>query len=103
MVHLQRVHETLADRGLVVLGFDCSDDPALARNLLREKGVGYPTILDDSERAKRVAFEDYRCSGVPLNYVVDRAGLVVDAWYGWSEKDARLAGALRKLGLEPVR
>ena len=76
MVHLQHVHETLATKGLCVLGFNCSDDAAIAKDLMRKKGVDYPTILDGSERAQRVFFTDYRGSGVPLNYVIDREGVI---------------------------
>lgn len=99
MVHLQHVHETLADKGLVVLGFNCADASAIAKDLMQKKGVDYPTILDSSDRAQKVFFQDYRGSGVPLNYVIDREGRVAAAWYGWSEKDPRLEKVFRKLGL----
>ena len=98
MVHLQRVHEALAEKGLVVLGFDCADDPAIAKDLMRNQGVDYPTILDSSEAARKVFFAGYRGSGVPLNYVIDREGRVAAAWYGYQEKDAQLDETLRRLG-----
>jgi peroxiredoxin len=100
MVHLQHVHETFAGKGLVVLGFNSTDDAAIAKDLIRTKGVDYPTILDSSQPAQKVYFEDYRGSGVPLNYVIDRDGRVAAAWYGYAEKDPRLDDALRKLGLK---
>ena len=103
MVHLQHAHETLAAKGLCVLGFDCSDDAATARDLMRKKGVDYPTILDGSEQAQRVFFTDYRGSGVPLNYVIDREGRVAAAWYGWSEQDPRLDKVLRAQGITSGR
>jgi len=99
MVHLQQVHEKLAAKGLRVLGFDCTDDAAIARDLMRKKGVDYPTILDSSDQAQKVFFRDYRGSGVPLNYVIDREGKVAAAWYGWSENDQRLDQVLRELGI----
>lgn len=101
MVHLQHVHDTLAARGLCVLGFNCTDDAAIAKDLMRKQGVCYPTILDGSDRAQSVFFTGYRGSGVPLNYVVDREGKVAAAWYGWSANDPRLERVLRDLGILP--
>ena len=103
MVHLQRVHEAFAGKGLVVLGFNCSDDAAIARDLMKKQGVDYPTILDSSEQATRTFFERYRGSGVPLNYVIDREGRVAAAWYGYQEKDPRRDEVFRKLGIAMPR
>jgi peroxiredoxin len=86
-----------------VLGFNCSDDADVARDLMRKKHVDYPTILDGSDRAQKVFFDDYRGSGVPLNYVIDREGRVAASWYGWSEKDPRLDKVLRDLGISSDR
>jgi peroxiredoxin len=99
MVHLQRVHEAFAGKGLVVLGYNCSDDAAIARDLMKKQGVNYPTILDGSEQATHTFFQRYWGSGVPLNYVIDREGRVAAAWYGYQEKDPRRDEVFAKLGL----
>ncbi len=103
MVHLQELHEQYKDKGLVILGFNCSDKKQLAEALLKKKGVTFPCILDCSDAATRVAFRAYGLSGVPLNYVIDEKGTVVDAWYGFRSNDPRLRQALGKLGLHPTR
>jgi peroxiredoxin len=36
--------------------------------------------------------------GVPLNYIIDREGKVVDAWYGYEEGHKRAIAALEKAG-----
>jgi len=99
MVHLQKVHERHGGRDLVVLGFNGSDDRELAEQMLAAKKVTFPNVLDSSAAAQRVSFDGYRCSGVPLNYVLDREGKVVAAFYGFREGDPRVAAALEKLGV----
>jgi hypothetical protein len=39
-------------------------------------------------------------SGVPLNYIIDAQGKVVDAWYGYQEGHPRALAALKKAGLK---
>jgi glutathione peroxidase-family protein len=100
MCHLQKLHEQYRDKGLVILGFNCSDDKKIALEFLRENKATFPTILDASEAGTRTGFDGYRMSGVPLNYIVDRQGKVVDTWYGYEEGHKRALAALKKAGLE---
>lgn len=100
MCHLQKLHEQYRDKGLVILGFNCSDDKKIALEFLRENKAAFPTILDSSEAATRVGFDGFRMSGVPLNYILDRQGKVVDTWYGYEEGHKRALAALKKAGLE---
>ena len=60
----------------------------------------FPNVLDASDAANR-AVSQYETLGgmsaVPMTYVIDRDGKVVDAWYGYEEDRAQKA--LKKLGL----
>ena len=100
MRHLQKLHEKYQKKGLVILGFNSSDDKKIAMEFFHENGATFPTILDSSDSAERVAFEGYRCTGVPLNYILDRGGKVVDTWYGYEEGHKRALAALEKAGLK---
>ena len=100
MRHLQGLHEKYGEKGLVILGFNSSDDKQIAMDFMRENSATFPSILDSSEAAVKVGFEGYRSSGVPLNYVLDREGKIVDAWYGYEEGHKRALAALEKAGLE---
>jgi glutathione peroxidase-family protein len=100
MRHLQKLHEKYRDKGLVILGFNCSDDKKIALEFLRENGAMFPTILDTSDAAIKVGFRDYRMKTAPLNYVIDRQGRVVDIWYGYEEGHPRALAALKKAGLK---
>ena len=47
------------------------------------------------------AMEKYGAvSSVPITYVIDREGKVVDAWCGYDKGDTRAIEALRETGLE---
>ena len=39
-------------------------------------------------------------SGVPMNYIIDRDGKVVDAWYGYEKGHPRAKAALEKAGIK---
>ena len=100
MRHLQGLHEKYEDKGLVILGFNCSDDKQIALDFMRENSATFPNILDSSSAAVKVGFDGYKMSGVPLNYIIDGEGKVVDAWYGYEEGHKRAIEVLEKLGLK---
>jgi len=47
----------------------------------------------------RVAYSSYKASGWPTNYIIDREGKIVDAWYGYEEGHKRAIAALEKAGM----
>jgi peroxiredoxin len=93
-----------AEKGLVVLGFNFSDDNKIALEFLGENGATFPTILDGSPEALKTnrKLQTLGMTAVPLTYVFDREGKVVDAWYGYEEGHERAKRALKKLGIEPA-
>ena len=96
MRHLQDLHEKLKDKGLVILGFNCSDNKQIALDFLNENEATFPNILDASETARKTG-KDYKMTGVPLNYIIDRQGNVVEGWYGDYKKVTTI---LEKLGIK---
>ena len=100
MRHLQTLHAKYSDKGLAILGFNCSDDRKIALEFVGENGATFPMILDSSEAAIKVGSEDYKRTGVPLNYIIDKQGKVVDAWYGYEEGHKRALASLEKAGLK---
>jgi peroxiredoxin len=99
--HLEDLHQRFREKGLVVLGFNCADDRAIAVDLLQKSGATFPVVLDRSDAASKVFFEGYQRQGmsaVPLHYLIDREGGVADAWYG--PEPEREREALGRLGIE---
>ena len=103
MCHLQEFHKKYKDKGLVILGFDCADDKQIALDMLRENDATFTNIIDSSEAAQKVCFHDYQtksASAVPMSYIIDPDGNVVDAWYGYEEGHSKAIAALQKAGGE---
>ena len=101
MPHLQKLSEKYKDRGLVILGFNCFDNKRIAQNFMRENSVTFPNILDSSDTSKKMIFDGYknRSGTVPLSYIIDTRGKVVDAWSGYEEDNKRALAALKKAGM----
>jgi len=98
MPYLQSLYAKYTDQGLVVLGVNVSDDRAITREFLRERGVTFPNILDASSGAEEVYSRNYRVGTIPLNYLINGEGIVIDGWIGYLEGHARVNSALRTLG-----
>jgi peroxiredoxin len=98
----QQLYQEYRDKGPVFLGFNCSDDRRIARVFLRENGVTFPSVLDSSEAATRLIRTGYgnKAGILPLNYIIDPQGRVVDGWFGQEQDTDRVLAALKKAGLE---
>ena len=79
MRHLQVLYEKYKDKGLVILGFNFSDDKKIALNFLRDNSATFPNILDTSDEAIKTGFITYGAAATPVNYVLDREGKIIDA------------------------
>ena len=97
--HLQVLYEKYKDKGLVILGFNFSDDKKIALNFLRDNSATFPNILDASDEAIKTGFLTYGAAATPVNYVIDRKGKIVDAWIGYEKGHKQALTALEKAGL----
>ena len=85
---------------MVILGFNYADDKKIALEFMKENSATFPNIIDSSEAARKTQSNDYKGSGVPLNYIIDKEGKVVDAWYGYQKGHKRAITALEKCGVK---
>lgn len=69
---LDRLARKYEGRGLVVLGVNIDDPPAIAKEYARKKGLSYPILTDDGDQAAA----SYGVSKLPSLIVVDRQGNV---------------------------
>jgi peroxiredoxin len=85
----------------VVRGVNTSDDRQIALEYLKENRVTFPNALDSSDAAVGRMLLNYETlagmCAVPLTYLIDREGKVIDAWYDHNERRGKQA--LKKAGL----
>ncbi len=100
--YLQKLYEKYQDKGLVVIGFNVADDKNIIADLLKTHNVTFPNILEANEYGWKIYNNKYNTlkgfSAVPLNYIIDRDGKVVNAWYGYDKDDTETKEILKKLG-----
>ena len=83
----------------MVLGVNTADARNIALEHLKANKVTFPNVLDASEAANRAMMQYETLGGmsaVPMTYLIDREGKVVEAWYDYRE--GRAEKALKKLG-----
>ena len=79
MPTIQRLHEQLNPKGLVVLAINMD---ALGRQtvepFLSKRRLTFPILLDPESQTERL----YRTAGIPESFIVDKAGLLVEKIIG---------------------
>ena len=83
----------------MVLGVNTSADRKIALDYLKANKVTFPNVLDGSDAANRAMMQYETLGGmcaVPMTYLIDREGKVVEAWYDYRQGQAEKA--LKKLG-----
>lgn len=83
----------------MVLGVNTADARDIALDYLKANKVTFPNVLDGSDAANRAMMQYETLGGmsaVPMTYLIDREGKVVEAWYDYRQGQAEKA--LKKLG-----
>ncbi len=102
---IQKIYEQYKDSGLIVLGYNATDDAALALKTMRDNGITFPTILDASDEARRIRSQGYKINGYEVkDYVIDRTGKIIVGFYDQGEDEnpflEKADGALQFAGGE---
>lgn len=92
--HVQKLHEELKEKGLVVLGIN-SEPEEVARTFVQDNGYTFRTLVDEG----KTAWGPYNVQGIPTTLVVDEEGIVRSYTMGYRpEEDIR--AALAQAGIE---
>ena len=95
MPALQTLHESLQDKGLVVLGVNATDQDseAAARAFVEAQGLTFPIVLDVDGEASRA----YALQALPSTFIVDRRGVIREALIGGPVREATLRSLITPL------
>jgi cytochrome c biogenesis protein CcmG/thiol:disulfide interchange protein DsbE len=85
MPSLERLHRALSPEGLSVVTVSTDEDEAELRRFVAERALTLPVLKDPGGR---VAAAEYRTTGYPETFVVDRGGRVLQHVVGPSEWDS---------------
>lgn len=94
MPDLERAYRAKRAQGVVVLGVDQGESPAIAGAFARSLGITYPILVDEQQQYGRV----YRALGLPTTVIVDRQGIVVKTFDGTVTYDQVLAAVAPLVG-----
>lgn len=83
---LQRKYAT--DKDFVVLGVNFEEDPETVRSYMEEHKLTFPVALD---RDGSVTTKSFGVRPLPTTFIIDREGLIRDAWNGQIAPEAMLA------------
>jgi len=104
MPHTQQVAAQYKDQDVVVLGSCTSDTRAKFEEWVRRNQETYPDIVwshDPTERgADRASNKLYGVRGIPTQFIIDRAGKVVDIVIGYQKGEVILDASLAKAGVK---
>jgi cytochrome c biogenesis protein CcmG, thiol:disulfide interchange protein DsbE len=75
---LQRTHESIRERGGLVLGIDTQDASEDALEFLRANDITFPSLRDRDREYGR----DFGVSGYPETFLIDREGRIVKMYRG---------------------
>lgn len=92
MPELQRLHDRLADAGVVMLGVNQGETPEVVARYRDEIGVDFPTALDQRTGVS----QQYLVNSLPTTFFIDRDGVIQTLFIG-PMTDAVLAENLRTI------
>jgi thiol-disulfide isomerase/thioredoxin len=98
MPSLQRVRERLRGQPLEVLAVNYAESPEKVKAFLRKSRIDLPVLLDPSKEAA----DAWKAKGLPMTFIVDRAGKV--RYWVFGERDwngGETLATLEKLIAEP--
>ncbi len=104
MPHIETVNKAVAGQDVVVLGVCVWDDKAAYEAWIpkNKDKFSFQFAFDPAGRntAASIAAKQFKVSGIPTTYIIDRDGKVAEAIVGFEEGDKRVEVALKKLGVK---
>jgi thiol-disulfide isomerase/thioredoxin len=102
--HAQKIAAQYGKQGVVVLAVCTQDKRSSFENWLKKNRQNFPDIVflhDPAEsKPERVSRQRYGVTAIPRQFVIDRAGKIVDTVEGYMEGEVIVDAALAKAGID---
>lgn len=85
MPSLENLYRNLKDKGLVIIGVSVDSPEKTVQSFVKERGITFPILLD---KRKEVSFDDYGVIGLPVTFLIDKKGIIVDKVFGERQWDS---------------
>jgi len=86
MPSLNNLYREMKDRGFVVLAVSLDRSEQTVRTFIEAERSSFPVLLD---REKQVYYGKYATFALPLTYLIDKKGTIVEKYFGRQEWDSR--------------
>jgi peroxiredoxin len=70
--------EEWREQGLVILAVNLGDSPAAADKFMEDNGLSFTVLLDTQASLA----QDYNIYGIPVTYLIDKNGIIIDRKLG---------------------
>ncbi len=91
--HLIELNRKYGKQGLQVLGMAANDEEAAVKDFIAEKKITYPVAVTDEELQT-----DYGLRSIPVMYVVNKKGIIVETFRGYTdETEKKMEVLIKKL------
>ena len=85
MPALNSVYRELKDRGFVVLAVSIDRTETAVRSFIEAEHSAFPVLLDTG---KKVYYEKYATFALPLTFLINKQGVIVEKYFGRQEWDS---------------
>lgn len=85
MPSLNNLYSALKEKGIVVVAISTDTSEKPVRSFMSDKKISFPVLMD---KDKEVSFDLYGVTGIPVTFVLDRNGIVIEKIMGEREWDA---------------
>ncbi len=91
--HLIELNRKYGKQGLQIIGMAAGDEEGAVKEFIAEKKINYPVAVTDEELQT-----DYGLRSIPVMYVVNKKGIIVETFRGYTdETEKKMEALIRKL------
>lgn len=86
MPAMHTLYSAYKDRGFVVLAISIDPSVKPVRKFIKKKKLTFPVLMDSD---KEIYFDHYAVFTLPMSFLIDRNGVIVEKYFGEKEWDSK--------------